>query len=137
MEDFSSRGVGFPRPKVSTPNFFRMNANIPKTTPIPRPRDTTQTAVKDRARRSLRAARRTNQVEQIDIRRAEVTEAWQESGQDFVTVYLAGFLTDYTVDDTSGAVLEGERAAQDFEEYWTFARPVGPNAWKLSAIQTA
>ena len=85
----------------------------------------------------LRSARRTNQVEQIDIRRSEVTEAWQESGQDFVTVYLSGFLVDCTVDDATGAVVEGERVAQEFEEYWTFARPVGPNAWKLSAIQTA
>ena len=85
----------------------------------------------------LRASRRTNRVEQIDIRRAEPTEAWQESGQDYVTVYLAGGLVDYTVDDGSGAVVEGHRAAQDFEEYWTFTRPVGPNRWKLSAIQTA
>jgi len=22
-----------------------------------------------------------------------------------------------------------------FEEFWTFVRPVGPNAWRLSAIQ--
>ena len=85
----------------------------------------------------LRASRQTNHVEQLDIRRAEVTEAWQESGQDYVTVYLAGSLADYTVDDASGALVEGHRAAQDFEEFWTFARPVGPNVWKLSAIQTA
>ena len=24
-----------------------------------------------------------------------------------------------------------------FEEYWTFSRPVGPNAWKLTAVQQA
>jgi predicted lipid-binding transport protein (Tim44 family) len=84
----------------------------------------------------LRTSRRTNRVEQLAIRRAEATEAWQESGQDYLTVYLAGSLVDYTVDDASGAVVEGNRAAQDFEEYWTFARPVGPNRWKLSAIQT-
>jgi predicted lipid-binding transport protein (Tim44 family) len=85
----------------------------------------------------LRAARRTNRVEAIAIQRAEVSEAWQESGHDYVTVYLAGSLMDYTVDDASGAVVEGQRAPQAFEEYWTFARPVGPQAWKLSAIQTA
>lgn len=85
----------------------------------------------------LRTSRQTNRVEQLDIRRAEVTEAWQESGQDYVTVYLTGSLVDYTVDDASGAVVEGNRAAQDFQEFWTFARPVGPNTWKLSAIQTA
>jgi predicted lipid-binding transport protein (Tim44 family) len=86
----------------------------------------------------LRAARQTNRMERIDVRRADVTEAWQEGGQDFVTVYLAGSLVDYTVDDTSGGVVEGSKTtAQDFEEFWTFTRAVGPNAWKLSAIQTA
>jgi predicted lipid-binding transport protein (Tim44 family) len=85
----------------------------------------------------LRASGRTNHVESIDIRRAEATEAWQESGQDYVTVYVGGSLVDYTVDDTSGAVVEGNRASQDFAEYWTFVRNVGPNRWKLSAIQTA
>ena len=84
----------------------------------------------------LRAARHTNRLEQLDVRRAEVTEAWQESGQDYVTVYLAGSLVDYIVDDTGGALVEGSRSPQSFNEYWTFARPVGPNPWKLSAIQT-
>jgi predicted lipid-binding transport protein (Tim44 family) len=84
----------------------------------------------------LRAARHTNRLEQLDVRRAEVTEAWQESGQDYVTVYLTGSVVDYTVDDASGALVEGSRSPQEFSEYWTFARPVGPNPWKLSAIQT-
>jgi predicted lipid-binding transport protein (Tim44 family) len=84
----------------------------------------------------LRAARQTNRLEQIQVRRAEVTEAWQESGQDYVTVYLAASLVDYIVDDGSGGMVDGSRSPQDLAEYWTFARPVGPNAWKLSAIQT-
>jgi predicted lipid-binding transport protein (Tim44 family) len=25
----------------------------------------------------------------------------------------------------------------EFEEYWTFTRPVGPNLWKLGAVQQA
>jgi predicted lipid-binding transport protein (Tim44 family) len=85
----------------------------------------------------LRAERRTNRVENLDVRRAEVTEAWQESGADYVTVYLAGSLVDYTVDDTTGAVVDGARTPQEFEEFWTLTRPVGPNPWRLSAIQTA
>jgi predicted lipid-binding transport protein (Tim44 family) len=84
----------------------------------------------------LRAARQTNRMEAIDLRTAEVSEAWQESGQDFVTVYLAGSLVDYTTDDSSGAVVAGTRTAQSFEEFWTFTRPVGPNPWRLSAIQS-
>jgi predicted lipid-binding transport protein (Tim44 family) len=86
----------------------------------------------------LRTAKRTNRIEKIEIGGADVTEAWQESGQDFVTVRLTGSMLDYTVDDATGNVVEGSQSARaDFDEYWTFARPVGPNRWKLSAIQTA
>jgi predicted lipid-binding transport protein (Tim44 family) len=86
----------------------------------------------------LRAAGRTNRVERIDLRRSEVTEAWQESGRDYVTVYLAGSLLDYTVEDAGGAVVAGSATQREnIEEFWTFARPVGPNPWRLSAIQTA
>ena len=85
----------------------------------------------------LRAARQTNRVEQLDIRRAEVSEAWQESGRDYVTVFIAASMLDYTVDDATGAVAEGSRTApQPIEDFWTFTRPVGNNPWKLSAIQT-
>jgi len=85
----------------------------------------------------LRAARQTNRMEAMNLRRADVTEAWQESGQDFVTVYLGGSLVDYTMDDATGAVVAGAKAPQEFEEFWTFARPVGPNPWRLSAIQSS
>ena len=86
----------------------------------------------------LRAARRTNKIERVDLRRNEITEAWQESGRDYVTVYFAGALLDYTVDDTTGAVVAGSATDRDsLEEFWTFSRPVGPNPWQLSAIQTA
>jgi predicted lipid-binding transport protein (Tim44 family) len=85
----------------------------------------------------LRAARQTNRMEAMNLRTAEVTEAWQESGQDFVTVYLAGSLVDYTVDDATGAVVAGAKAPQEFEEFWTFTRAVGPNPWRLSAIQSS
>ena len=86
----------------------------------------------------LRAARQTNRVEQLDIRRAEVSEAWQESGRDYVTVSIAATMLDYTVDDALGTVVEGSRTAtQSIEDFWTFTRPVGNNPWKLSAIQTA
>ncbi|MGH7332827.1 MAG: Tim44 domain-containing protein [Candidatus Rokuibacteriota bacterium] len=85
----------------------------------------------------LRGARQTNRVERLDIRRAEVSEAWQESGQDYVTVLVAASMLDYTVDDATGAVVEGSRTApQEIEDFWTFTRPVGNNPWKLSAIQT-
>ncbi|HYS19414.1 MAG TPA: Tim44-like domain-containing protein, partial [Candidatus Binatia bacterium] len=85
----------------------------------------------------LRGARRTNRIERVQIGRGEVTEAWQESGQDWVTVYFAVSLVDYTVDDSTDAVVEGTTTPVDIQEYWTFTRPVGPKSWRLSAIQTA
>jgi predicted lipid-binding transport protein (Tim44 family) len=86
---------------------------------------------------TLRRSGHRNHIERIQIERTEVTEAWQERGQDFVTVLLAGSLIDYTVDG-SGAVIAGSRTGPErFEEFWTFSRPVGPNAWKLTAIQSA
>lgn len=86
----------------------------------------------------LKGARRKNLIEKIDLRRADVTEVWQEKGQDYVTVYLEGAMLDYTVDEATGAVVHGSKTEPTrVEEYWTFTRPVGPNPWKLSAIQTA
>jgi predicted lipid-binding transport protein (Tim44 family) len=86
----------------------------------------------------LRAGRRVNRLENIAVRTVEVTEAWQESGQDFVTVHFLASLLDYTVDETSNQVVVGSRTEPvKFEEYWTFVRPVGPHAWKLTAIQQA
>jgi predicted lipid-binding transport protein (Tim44 family) len=87
---------------------------------------------------ALKASGRTNFVQRIDIERADVSEAWQESGQDFVTVYFAGSMIDFTVDDRTGAVVEGSKTdPQKIEEFWTFSRSVGPNMWKLSAIQNS
>lgn len=86
----------------------------------------------------LKTARRTNSVEKVVLDRAEVTEVWQEGGYDFVTVWFTGSMLDYTVDDKSGDVIEGSKTdPQTIEEFWTFTRPVGPNKWKLTAIQSA
>ena len=84
----------------------------------------------------MRVERRINRLENTAVRAIEVTEAWQESGQDFVTVHFLASLLDYTVEEDSNQVLAGSRTAPvKFEEYWTFTRPVGPNVWQLSAIQ--
>ena len=86
----------------------------------------------------LKAEHKVNRLENIAVRVAEVTEAWQESGQDFVTVHFLASLLDYTTDESGAQVLEGSRTEPvKFEEYWTFTRPVGPAAFRLSAIQQA
>jgi predicted lipid-binding transport protein (Tim44 family) len=86
----------------------------------------------------LRGQGRVNRLDNIAVRSVAVTEAWQESGLDYVTVHFLASLLDYTVDERSGQVVEGSRTEPvKFEEFWTFVRPVGPNAWRLSAIQQA
>jgi predicted lipid-binding transport protein (Tim44 family) len=86
----------------------------------------------------LSARSQQNRMENIALSSSEITEAWTESGQDFITVRLNANLLDYTVDRNSGAVVSGSADEPiQFEEYWTFSRPVGPNAWKLTAVQQA
>jgi len=83
----------------------------------------------------LKAEGRINRLENIAVRSVDLTEAWQENGQDYITVRIYANMLDYMVDDKTGEVVEGSKTEPvKFEEYWTFTRPVGPNSWKLSAI---
>jgi len=78
--------------------------------------------------------RRINRLENIAVRNVEIVEAWQESGQDYLTTLIYANLLDYTTDD-AGQVLDGSKTEPvKFEEYWTFTRPLGNNQWQLSAI---
>lgn len=83
----------------------------------------------------LKAAGQVNRLENIAVRSLEIRQAWQEAGQDYVTVHLLASLLDYTVEEASGKVVAGsDRDPVKFEELWTFTRPVGPGPWRLSAI---
>lgn len=76
-----------------------------------------------------------NRLENIAVRKVEIVEAWQESGQDYINALIYANLLDYTTDDSTGAVISGSKTDPvKFEEFWTFTRPVGNNFWKLSAI---
>ena len=84
---------------------------------------------------NLLREKRINRLENIAVRNVEINEAWQESGQDYVTVLIYANLLDYTTDETSGAVVDGSKSEPvKFEEFWTFTRRVGNNPWQLSAI---
>ena len=87
---------------------------------------------------SLHARGQKNRMDNIALRESEITEAWTESGIDYITVRLRANLLDFTVDEKSGAVVQGSNSEPaEFEEFWTFSRSVGPNAWKLTAVQQA
>ncbi|MCM2358933.1 MAG: Tim44 domain-containing protein [Geobacteraceae bacterium] len=97
----------------------------------------------DEMRRTMQAdvdrllqEKRVNRLENIAVRSVEIAEAWQETGQDFITALIYANLLDYTTDDATGQVVAGSRTEPvKFEEYWTFTRPVGNNPWRLSAIE--
>ena len=79
--------------------------------------------------------KRVNRLENIAVRNVEIVEAWQESGEDFLMVLITANLLDYTTDDVTGQVVAGSKSDPvKFQEFWTFRRPVGPNPWRLTAI---
>jgi len=84
-----------------------------------------------------RAGNRINRLENIAVRSVDITEAWQEEGNDFITILFYANLLDYTADKTTGAVISGSKTEPvKFREFWTFMRPVGGRGtWQLSAIQ--
>jgi predicted lipid-binding transport protein (Tim44 family) len=87
---------------------------------------------------SLHARGQQNRMENIALRESQTTEVWTENGEDYITVRLLANLLDYNVDAKTGAVVSGSNSDPvQFEEYWTFNRPVGPNSWKLTAVQQA
>jgi predicted lipid-binding transport protein (Tim44 family) len=84
----------------------------------------------------LKAEKKVNRLENIAVRSVDISEVWQEAGQDFITVRFYANLLDYVEDESTGQVLSGSKTEPvKFEEYWTFTRPVGNQPWKLSAIQ--
>lgn len=79
--------------------------------------------------------KRVNRLENIAVRTVEIAEAWQEQGQDYITALIYANLLDYTTDDATGQVVSGSKTDPvKFEEFWTFTRPVGSGAWRLSGI---
>lgn len=76
-----------------------------------------------------------NKLESIAVRKADVVAAGNTGTQDFVTVGFSANLLDYTVDETTGELVEGSMTQPvKFNEEWTWARPAGTNVWKLEGI---
>ena len=79
-----------------------------------------------------------NQLQNLAVREVNLSEAWQDSGQDYLTVRIHVTLLDYTLNEQTGEIVSGSKLDPiQFEEYWTFTRPVGNNPWQLSAVTQA
>lgn len=78
---------------------------------------------------------RRNDVSDVRLLQADVSEAWREGDTDYATAALRYSSLDVMRDRASGAVLEGDPATPtETTEHWTFTRQnAGP--WKLAAIQ--
>jgi predicted lipid-binding transport protein (Tim44 family) len=86
----------------------------------------------------LKRNKQINRLENIAVRTVDITEIWQETGRDFITVRFCANLLDYTFDEESAQVLAGSKIDPvKFDEYWTFTRPMGNYPWQLSAINQA
>lgn len=86
----------------------------------------------------LKREGRINRIENIAVRTTELSEVWQETGQDFATIYFYANCLDYEIDESDNTVVRGSKLEPSkFEEYWTFTRPAGDEIWKLAAITQA
>ncbi|MDA8136184.1 MAG: Tim44 domain-containing protein [Desulfobacteraceae bacterium] len=84
----------------------------------------------------LKQQGRLNRLENIAVRNVDLMAAGVQGGEMFVTVRFTANLLDYTVDEKSGEIVQGDSEnSVKFDEAWTFAAPVGSRAWKLEGIE--
>lgn len=78
-----------------------------------------------------------NEVRDVKLVQADLSEAWREGDVDYATAALAYDSIDIMRDRATGEVREGDPAAPTrATELWTYTRRAG-EPWKLSAIQEA
>lgn len=76
-----------------------------------------------------------NKLENIAVRGVELVDAGVDGDEEFVTLLFQANLLDYTVDEISGAVVEGSMTTPvKFAERWTWSRPIGETIWKLASV---
>ncbi len=84
----------------------------------------------------LRQRKEINRLENIAVRRAEVTDNWSEDGHSYAKVRFTANLLDYTVNEVNGDVVAGSATEPvKFEEDWIFAQTAGSKSWRLAGIE--
>jgi predicted lipid-binding transport protein (Tim44 family) len=82
----------------------------------------------------LKARGWTNVARDVKLEAGDLSEAWNENGQDYATVAMRFSMIETTT-DASGRIVEGHPTDRETAtEFWTFTRRPGTN-WVLSAIQ--
>jgi predicted lipid-binding transport protein (Tim44 family) len=86
--------------------------------------------------RDLKSKNQINRLENISVRRTEVSDPWQDGGLDYSTVHFGANLLDYTVDETTGNIVTGNDVTPvKFDENWTFAKSPVSAQWTLVGIE--
>lgn len=84
----------------------------------------------------LRQKGHVNRLENIAVRKVELLAAGVEGDEIFVAVRFTANLLDYTLNEHTGEVVEGDsQNPVKFQETWSFARPVNIDHWKLEGIE--
>ena len=78
----------------------------------------------------------TNIVENVKVQNMYTIDAFNDEdlGQDFHTVRIQFWMSDYYVDGNN-VLVEGSVAPQYFEETWVFTRVEGSTLWFLASIE--
>ncbi len=80
----------------------------------------------DRQIRGLKANRQINYVERIAVLDVNLRGWFQEGGDDHLVAELKTRITDYTVNEDTGALVSGSKTAEKFMTYeWDLSRPTG------------
>jgi predicted lipid-binding transport protein (Tim44 family) len=84
----------------------------------------------------MKARGQVNRLENIAVRKVDIVDAGIQGDYAFVVVDFTANLLDYTVEETSGRVVEGsDTEPVKFQERWTFGAPVNSSDWRLEGIE--
>lgn len=85
--------------------------------------------------RDLEARGWRNETRDLRFETGDLSEAWNEDGQDYATVAMRFSLLDATFDRDNRVVEGSTTQRQTTTELWTFVRQAPSGRWLLSAIQ--
>jgi predicted lipid-binding transport protein (Tim44 family) len=83
----------------------------------------------------LKAKGQENRLENIAVRKVDIVDMGEMGGEPFVIIQFRANLLDYTVEEATGNVIEGNSSEPvKFLERWAFSKS-GSSDWKLEGIQ--
>lgn len=84
----------------------------------------------------LLEAREINRLENISIADVDLVKTWREEGDLLLGARIVAYMLDYTVNETSQAILKGSSTDPiRFEETWIFQKSTTGSQWMLAGIQ--